>query len=445
MAITKTNPIKTTLTLAIDYICNPDKTDGKMLISSYGCSPETADIEFEMTRDKAYSKRGTVLARHLIQSFEPYETTPEIAHEIGKKLADEVLQGKYEYVLSTHIDKGHIHNHIIFNAVSFTDFKKYHSNKQSYQQTRAISDKLCSEYGLSVIEPNDNKGKSYAEHAADKNGGSLKTKLRKAIDLNIVQAKDYDDFIRLMELSGYTVKQQNKNISFCSDGRTKFMRSKTLGADYTVESIIDRIIGTPKSAPIKEDTGIKLLIDIQNSVKAQQSKGYEHWAKINNLKQSAKTLNYIAQHNISSYDDLKDRDDKAQKEFAALSAEIKAVEKEIATTALAIKSVQTYSRLKPIYTEYKKAKNKAEFREQHRAEITLFESAFNELKALDFPQVTELKKSYKKLTTKKAKLYTDYRAKRAEKTEIDTVKANIDSLLNTDQKQVKSRKRSKEI
>lgn len=443
MAITKTHTIKATVNLAIDYICDPEKTDGQLLISSYGCSPETADIEFEMTRDKSYSKRGTVLARHLIQSFEPNETTPEIAHEIGKRLADEVLQGKYEYVLSTHIDKGHIHNHIIFNAVSFTDFKKYHSNKRSYRETRAISDKLCAEYGLSVIEPNENKGKSYAEHAADKNGGSWKTQLRKAIDLNITQAKDFDDFIRLMELSGYTVKQQNKNISFCSDGRTKYMRSKTLGDDYTIDRIIDRISGGAKAKPVKDDKGIKLLIDIQNSVNAQKGKGFEHWAKLNNLKQSAKTLNYITQHNISSYADLEERADKAQKEFAALSAEIKAVEKEIATTALAIKSVQTYSKLKPIYTEYKKAKNKAEFREQHRAEITLFESAYNELKALDFPQIADLKKSYKKLTTQKTKLYADYRAKRAEKTELDTVKANIDSLLKDIP--TKSRKKSKEL
>lgn len=443
MAVTKTHSIKSTLNLAIDYICNPDKTDGTLLVSSYGCSPDTADIEFSWTRDKAPSKRGDVLGRHLIQSFEPNETTPETAHEIGKKLADEVLQGKYEYVLSTHIDRGHIHNHIIFNAVSFTDFKKYHSNKRSYRQIRAISDKLCSEYGLSVIEPNQNKGKSYAEHAADRNGGSWKTKLRKAIDLNIIQAKNFDDFIRLMEISGYTVKQQNKNISFCSEGRQKFMRSKTLGEDYTVDSIIDRISGKAKSAPIKDDTGVKLLIDIQNSVNAQKGKGFEHWARLNNLKQSAKTLNYITQHNISSYAELEEKADKAQKEFAALSAEIKTIEKEIATTALAIKSVQTYSKLKPIYTEYKKAKNKAEFRELHRAEITLFESAYNELKALNFPQVTELKKSYKKLTAKKAKLYSDYRAKRAEKTELDTVKANIDSLLKDTP--TKSRRRSKEI
>lgn len=440
MAITKTHTIKATVNLAVDYICNPEKTDGQLLVSSYGCSPETADIEFEMTRDKALSKRGTVLARHLIQSFEPNETTPEIAHEIGKRLADKVLQGKYEYVLSTHIDKGHIHNHIIFNAVSFTDFKKYHSNKRSYREIRAESDKLCAEYGLSVIEPSENKGKSYAEHTADKNGGSFKSKLKKCIDLNIIQAKDFDDFLRLMELSGYIVNRQNKNVSFRTKERQKFMRSKTLGDDYTVDSITDRINGKAKSKTVKSDNGIKFLIDIENNIKIKQNKGLERWAKLNNLKQSAKTLNFLSEHKISSYEELTEKTDKAQKEFAALSAEIKAVEKEIATAALAIKSIQTYSKLKPIYAEYKKAKNKAEFKEMQRAEITLFESAYNELKALNFPQIAELKAKHKKLTSQKTKLYAKYKIKKAEKTELDIIKTNIDGIL----KDTPTKNRSKE-
>ena len=134
MAITKTHPIRSTLNLALDYILNPDKIDEKLLVSSYGCTPETADIEFSWTRNKSNKFWGNQLARHLIQAFEPGETTPEQAHEIGKKFADEVLGGKYEYVLTTHIDKGHIHNHIIFNAVSFVDYKKYQSNKISKQK-----------------------------------------------------------------------------------------------------------------------------------------------------------------------------------------------------------------------------------------------------------------------------------------------------------------------
>lgn len=147
MAVTKTHPIKSTLKAAIDYICNPDKTDGKLLVSSFGCAAETADIEFEWTRRHAIDK-GTHLGRHLIQAFEPGEVSPEEAHRIGMELAREVLGGKYEFVLTTHIDKDHVHNHLIFNAVSFTDHKHYHSNKRSYHEIRRASDRLCKEHGL---------------------------------------------------------------------------------------------------------------------------------------------------------------------------------------------------------------------------------------------------------------------------------------------------------
>ena len=173
MAVTKTHPIKSTLKAAIDYICNPEKTDGKLLVSSYGCAAETADIEFAWTRRHAIDK-GTNLGRHLIQAFEPGEVTPEEAHRIGMELAREVLGDKYEFVLTTHIDKDHVHNHLIFNAVSFTDHKHYHSNKRSYHEIRRASDRLCKEHGLSVIVPGRDKGKSYIEHQAVQNGTSYK-------------------------------------------------------------------------------------------------------------------------------------------------------------------------------------------------------------------------------------------------------------------------------
>ena len=165
MAVTKTHPIKSMLKAAIDCICNPEKMDGKLLVSSYGCAAETADIEFSWTRRHAIDK-GTHLGCHLIQVFEPGEVTPEEAHEIGMELAKEILGGKYEFVLTTHIDKNHIHNHLIFNAVSFTDYKHYHSNKRSYHEIRSASDRICKEHDLSVIIPGKDRGKSYIEHQA---------------------------------------------------------------------------------------------------------------------------------------------------------------------------------------------------------------------------------------------------------------------------------------
>ena len=178
MAVTKIKPIKSTLSKALDYIQNPDKTDEKVLVSSFGCSYETADIEFGFTLSQALEK-GNNLAHHLIQAFEPGEVDYEKAHEIGRQLADAVTKGQHEYVLTTHIDKGHIHNHIIFCAVNFVDHHKYNSNKRSYYGIRNMSDKLCRENGLSVVVPNKgSKGKHYAEYQAEKTGTSYKGKLK---------------------------------------------------------------------------------------------------------------------------------------------------------------------------------------------------------------------------------------------------------------------------
>ena len=430
MAITKTHPIRSTLNLALDYILNPDKTDEKLLVSSYGCTPETADIEFSWTRNKSNKFWGNHLARHLIQAFEPRETTPEQAHEIGKKFADEVLGGKYEYVLTTHIDKGHIHNHIIFNAVSFVDYKKYQSNKISYGFIRRTSDRICEEYGLSVIRNPKGQGKSYIEHTAYKQGKSWKAQLRTTIDTLIPIAKDFDDLLLLMEQKGYKVKKQNKNVSFCAEGREKYIRSKSLGEDYTVEAIKERIAGRPKkiSAP-KIDKRINLIIDIQNNIKAQQSKGFEHWAKINNLKQAAKTLNFLTENNITTYEELEKAADKIHKEFDGVSEKIKDIENRINQTALLIKNIETYKKLKPVIDRYKKSKNKAQFAEKHRSEIILYEAALRELKKSKYPPIKELKQSYSELTSEKETLYQEYKKHKSKVSEIDVIKSNVETLL----------------
>ena len=199
MAVTKIKPIKSTLSKALDYIQNPDKTDEKILVSSYGCSYETADIEFEFTITQALDK-GNNLAHHLIQSFAPGEVDYEKAHEIGRQLADAVTKGQHEYVLTTHIDKGHIHNHIIFCAVNFVDYHKYNSNKRSYYGIRNISDRLCRENGLSVVVPGKgSKGKSYAEYQAEKTGTSWKGKLKIAVDALIPQVSSLEELLSRLQ------------------------------------------------------------------------------------------------------------------------------------------------------------------------------------------------------------------------------------------------------
>ena len=337
MAVTKTHPIKSTLKAAINYICNPEKTGGKLLVSSYGCAAETADIEFSWTRRHAIDK-GTHLGRHLIQAFEPGEVTPEEAHEIGMQLAKEILGGKYEFVLTTHIDKNHIHNHLIFNAVSFTDYKHYHSNKRSYHYIRRTSDRICKEHGLSVIIPGKDKGKSYIEHQAAQAGTSYKAALKKAIDRLIPGSADFEDLLLRLQREGYEIKR-GRYVSCRAPGQERFTRMKTLGVDYTEETIASRIAGgsRPSRRPKQRDGRISLLIDIQNNLKAQQSAGFAHWAKLNNLKQAARTMNFLTEHGITSYAELESRLADVAGRRDTAHASLKETEARIAELSLVMK------------------------------------------------------------------------------------------------------------
>ena len=217
MAVTKIKPIRGTVNKALAYILDPEKTDDQLYVSSFGCAAsDAAAKEFEWTRNLA-AQQGMqmpkVIARHLIQSFDIGEVTPEQAHEIGKQFADEWLKGKYEYVIATHIDKGHCHNHIIFNAVNFVDYHAYRSNKRTYREMRQLSDEICKEHGLSVIPPSQSKGMDYKEYTKAKRGTSWKQKLKQTIDRCIITAKDYDEFLKLMQEAGYEIKT-GKYISF---------------------------------------------------------------------------------------------------------------------------------------------------------------------------------------------------------------------------------------
>ena len=308
---------------AIDYICNPEKTDGSLLISSFGCAPETADLEFAWTRKHAIDK-GFNLGRHLIQAFGPGEVSAEEAHEIGKQLADEILKGKYEYVLNTHVDRDHIHNHLIFCSVSFQDNKHYHSNKRSYHEIRRVSDRLCKEHGLSVIEPGDNRGKSYIEHQAEKSGTSYKANLKNTIDRLIPISSNLDDLLNRLQAEGYEIRR-GKSLSCKVAEQKHFTYLKSLGIDYTEESLVYRITSglRPPIQPKKHSNQISLLIDIQNKLKAQESPGFAHWAKINNLKQAAQTMNYLTEHQINSYEDLQLHFDTTMKQRDLIVASLK--------------------------------------------------------------------------------------------------------------------------
>ncbi len=433
MAVTKIKPVKSTLKKALDYIQNPDKTDGKMLVSSFGCSPETADIEFAFTIAQALD-RGNNLAHHLIQSFEPGEVDYQKAHEIGKQLADAVTKGQYEYVLTTHIDKGHVHNHIIFCAVNFVDYHKYNSNKRSYYGIRNMSDRLCRENGLSVVAPQKGgKGKSYAEYLADKAGTSWKGKLKIAVDALIPQVSSFEELLSRLQAADYEIKP-GKYVSCRAPGQERFTRLKTLGADYTEEAIRERIEGrrTRTAKAPKAERGVSLLIDIENSIKAAQSRGYEQWAKIHNLKQAAKTLNFLTEHQISRYEDLTAKITEIQTGSDKAGDALKEVEKRLADMAVLIKNVSTFQKTKPAYDTYRKARNKERYRAAHEGTVILHEAAAKSLKAAGIsklPNLAALQTEYEKLQEQKEALRADYGKLKKQVREYDVIKQNIDSIL----------------
>ena len=436
MAVTKIKPVKSTLSKALDYIENPDKTDGKMLISSFGCSYETADIEFGYTLSQALDK-GNNLAFHLIQSFAPGEVDYEKAHEIGKQLADAVTKGQHEYVVTTHIDKGHIHNHIIFCAVNFVDHHKYNSNKRSYYGIRNMSDKLCRENGLSVVVPGKgSKGKSYAEYQAEKTGTSWKGKLKTTVDALIPQVSSFEELLKRLQAAGYEIKP-GKYVSCRAPGQERFTRLKTLGADYTEEAIRERIAGRRAKAAKApgEQRGVSLLIDIENSIKAAQSKGYEQWAKIHNLKQAAKTMNFLTEHKIEQYADLVSRIEEMAAESGQAADALKNAEKRLADMAVLIKNVSTYQKTKPVYDAYRKARNREKYRAGQEQAIILHEAAARSLKAsgiAKLPNLAALQSEYEALQAQKEALYADYGKLKKKVREYDIIKQNIDSILQAD-------------
>ena len=436
MAVTKIKPVKSTLSKALDYIENPDKTDGKMLISSFGCSYETADIEFGYTLSQALDK-GSNLAFHLIQSFAPGEVDYEKAHEIGKQLADAVTKGQHEYVVTTHIDKGHIHNHVIFCAVNFVDHHKYNSNKRSYYGIRNMSDKLCRENGLSVVVPGKgSKGKSYAEYQAEKTGTSWKGKLKIAVDALIPQVSSFEELLQRLQAAGYEIKP-GKYVSCRAPGQERFTRLKTLGADYTEEAIRERIAGRRAKAAKApgEQRGVSLLIDIENSIKAAQSKGYEQWAKIHNLKQAAKTMNFLTEHKIEQYADLVSRIEEMAAESGQAADALKNAEKRLADMAVLIKNVSTYQKTKPVYDAYRKARNREKYRAGQEQAIILHEAAARSLKAsgiAKLPNLAALQSEYEALQAQKEALYADYGKLKKKVREYDIIKQNIDSILQAD-------------
>lgn len=441
MAVTKIHPIKSTLNLALDYIMDEDKTDEQILISSFLCNPNTAHLEFEQTGAECNSKTK-VLARHLIQAFLPGEVTPDLAHEIGIQLCKEILKGEYEYVLTTHIDKGHIHNHILFNNVNFKTGKAYQSNKKSYHQIRNISDELCKKYHLSVIDEEykqfkklySTKGKSYKEYMEFKKGTSWKYKLQVAIDKAILNSNSYDDFLKIMESFNYEIKF-GKYISFKHKNQNRFTRAKTIGPDYTEEEIKKRIKSLDKnkvhnSTYNLENESLKHrnLVNTNNNPKVKESKGYEVWANRFNMKLTSETLNELRKNNIKDYSELESLIQNQATKRQNILNEIKDIENEMDDIKEVVEELHLLKIYKKTYDAYQSDPNDKDFYETYKYKITLYEKAFKNLleKGLTNSSINSFTKKFKKLSSVKANKMKDYEMLNSKISECYSLKKTIE-------------------
>ena len=437
MAITKIHPIKSTLNLAIDYITNEEKTDEKILVSTHNCFASTAHTSFLKTREDN-KVSGSVLARHLIQSFLPGEVTPEMAHQIGLELCKKILKDEYEFVLSTHIDKGHIHNHIIFNNVNMVTGKCYQSNKRSYHQIRYQSDKLCKENNLSVIDEfyetyrkkYKTNGKSWYENNQFKKGTSWKSRLQFDIDRAIKQSKDWDDFIKRMAALNYEIKY-GKHIAFKHKDKERYTRAKTIGEDYTEDRLKERILDNANQRTYAVKKRIGNIIDIANNEKIKSSKGYEYWATKHNLKTAADTVLLMREKGFKSISQLDEFIKESALKRQNIQDEIKVIDGKISTLSATMEQLHTVMKYRQIYLAYKKDTTDKVFYDEYKSQIILYQNALAELKKsyTKLPNSKDILKELDSLHEKKNTLMQEYSSAKSDMKELYQIRKNYEKYM----------------
>ena len=450
----KGQTIAQTLRDRINYAENPEKTNGGRLVSSYECSPETAADEFaagkfiyKATTVKEQTPEKDVLAYMIRQSFKPGEITPEDANRIGYNLAMEFTKGNHQFIVATHTDKAHIHNHVIINSTTLDCDRKFSEPHQSGREVARISDCLCREHGLSVVEHPRQKGMAYKEWDARRKGQSWKGTLQETIDRLLPDSRDFDDFLARMRTEGYEVKV-GKNLSFRAIDQERFTRSKAIGADYTLETLKERITRNGRhveksalSAPSAQGQKVNKMVDAEAKRLEGKGIGYEKWAKLFNLKEAANTLNFLTEHGISDYEELTARADEAGKKFDAASARIKQVEARLAELSELRSHIINYSKTRNIYATYRNVKDKKAYLAAHRDEIAIHESAkqaFDKLGGKQIPKVAEIQAEFSSLLAKKKELYQEYRQARKDMVDLGTARQNIERILNIQQTNEKS-------
>jgi len=446
MHVIKGQTVAHTVHERLSYAINPEKTNSGQLVKTYGCEPETAagemllcKKEYETYIGRSEEKKSDIVLYQIRQSFKPGEITPEKAQEIGYELAMSFTKGKYQFVVATHTDHAHIHNHIIFNSTSIDHTQKFRNFLGSSEAIRKLSDKLCLENGLSIIE-NPKQGPSdYGKWLGDKKPLSWQEKLRQTIDAVMAQKpEDFDAFLRLMKDAGYEVKQ-GQHISFRASGQQKFTRLKSLGAGYSEDELRSVILGktfhTPKvKRPYRKNPDkINLLVDIQAKLQADKGPGYERWAKVFNLKQMAQTINFLTENNITDYETLVDKTKAATDRYHELSQQIKQIEKRMAEITELKKHIINYAKTKDVFTAYRQSGYSAKFYESNLEDILLHQSAkraFDSISSKKIPALRELQLEFNACNnTKRAKL-KDYSKQKSIMKDALTVQSNVDHLFS---------------
>lgn len=462
MAYTRIHAVKATVQKALKYICNPEKTDGQILIDSFACGIETAHYDFMDALSKS-SGVGDKQAFHLIQSFAPGEVDFDMAHQVGIELADTLLENKYSYVIATHIDKGHCHNHIIFCAVDNMEHKKYNDCKRTYRHIRNLSDELCREHGLSVIIPSGQKGKSHYEWQMAKMGTSWKAQMKSDIDNAIRESHSYEDFISRMQTKGYEIKGESfgdnalKYLSFSASGQTRFTRvtEKNFGVGYTKEAIRDRIekrvkaqekFPVKKKIPFPKQSDAKRILIDTDKEKFQANGALKHWADIQNLKIAA--ASYAEGGSVEELEQKISERSATAKEARSAVVDL---EHEMKAKAEILKYAKQYMANRKYQRGYEKAKDQDAYFRCHETQIILFGGAENMLKRYGIKtaslDVEKMQAEYDAMAVQKAKLKKTYQVAEKEMAEADKQLKNIRQYLGIekDKQEVTKKHKNQEM
>ena len=442
---------------ALGYIKDPMKTENGILVTSYGCTPQTVEAEFMLMRREYLTitgrRRGKddVLAYHLRQSFKPGEITPEEANRIGCELAKRFTHGQHAYVVATHEDRRHVHSHIIISAVNLDCDRKFRNFWGSSKAIRRLSDTLCIQNGLSIIEQPKGHSKSYNKWLGNEAKTSQRDGLREALDAVLArQPKDFEELLTMLQRGGWEVKR-GKRISLKGKGQERFKRLDSLGEDYSEAALRAIIAGEKEHHPREKKTvqpmrQVNLLVDIQAKLQAGKGAGYERWAKVFNLKQMAQTLNYLSENNLMNIEDLTAKTDAATARVHELQVTIRETEKRMAELHTLKGHIINYVKTREVYAAYRMAGYSKKFVAEHEQEIKLHQAAkeaFSALGTQKIPKVKAIQAEYDALREKKKQAYAAYHQAQDEMRQLLTVRANVERILGIEEKEKEQQKEKK--